>query len=100
MRKGIESLASIVELEFGMDPFAQATYVFVSRRADKIKLLKWDINGFWLYYKKLSRGLFRWVFDDDYMLLEVDPRQLGWLIDGLSVDQPQAHRKVNQRIMF
>jgi len=100
MRRGIESLARIVERDLGYDPFAEATYVFVSRRADKIKMLRWDINGFWLYYKKLSKGTFRWAFRNEEMLLEVDSRQLSWLIDGLAIEQPQAHRPITQRLMF
>ena len=100
MRRGIESLARIVECDLGHDPFAPATYVFVSRRADKIKMLKWDVNGFWLYYKKLSKGTFRWAFRNEEMLLEVDFRQLNWLIDGLSLEQPLAHRPILQRLMI
>jgi len=100
MRRGIESLARIVECELGHDPFAEATYVFVSRRADKIKMLRWDTNGFWLYYKKLSRGTFRWSFRNEEMLLEVDARQLSWLVEGLSIEQPQAHRPVTQRLII
>jgi transposase len=97
MRKGIESLARIVEVEFGLDPFASATYVFVSRTADKLKMLRWDVNGFWLYYKKLARGTFRWSFRSGSLVLEVDCRQLAWLLDGLSTEQPEAHRPIGQR---
>jgi transposase len=100
MRKGIESLARIVERELGYDPFAEATYVFVSRRADKIKMLRWDMNGFWLYYKKLSRGTFRWVFKAESVLFEVNLRQLSWLLDGLALEQPDAHRPVAARLLF
>jgi transposase len=100
MRKGIESLSRIVELEFGLDPFGEATYVFISRTADKLKMLRWDVNGFWLYYKKLARGTFRWSFHSEELILEVDPRQLTWLVDGLSTEQPQAHRPVSERAMF
>lgn len=99
MRRGIESLAHIVECEFGFDPFAEATYVFISRTADKMKMLRWDTDGFWLWYKKLSRGTFRWTFRADALLLEVDPRQLRWLQDGLAIEQPLAHRPVSQRVM-
>lgn len=100
MRKGIESLARVVECEFGLDPFASATYVFISRSADKLKMLRWDVNGFWLYYKKLARGTFRWTFRDGELYLEVDPRQLNWLVDGLATEQPQAHKPVTQHNMF
>lgn len=100
MRKGIESLMRVVECDFGLDPFGKATYVFVSRTADKLKMLKWDVNGFWLYYKKLARGTFRWTFHTDTLVLEVDARQLGWLLDGLATEQPQAHKPVTQRIII
>ena len=100
MRKGIESLARIVEIEFGLDPFASATYVFVSRTADKLKMLRWDVNGFWLFYKKLARGTFRWSFRSEGLVLEVDPRQLTWLVDGLSTEQPHAHKPVSERVFY
>ena len=100
MRKGIESLARMVECTFGLDPFAEATYVFVSRKADKLKMLQWDTSGFWRYYKKLAKGTFRWTFRSDQLTLEVDPRQLNWLVDGLSTEQPQAHSPVIQRTII
>ena len=101
MRRGIEGLARIIELEYKDDPFAESsTWAFINRRADKIKLLRWDENGFWLYYKKLARGTFRWRFRDDECVLSLDPRQLSWLLDGLSHEQPQASKPVTQRVMI
>ncbi|MGE5610779.1 MAG: IS66 family insertion sequence element accessory protein TnpB, partial [Bacillota bacterium] len=31
-----------------------------NRQRDKIKILRWDHNGFWLYYRRLERGKFQW----------------------------------------
>ncbi len=45
-RKNINGLAALVEQSLGRDPFAQAVYVFRNRRADRIKILGWDGNGF------------------------------------------------------
>ncbi|QQX27473.1 IS66 family insertion sequence element accessory protein TnpB [Heyndrickxia sporothermodurans] len=37
--------------------FSSSLFVFVTAR-DKLKILQWDHNGFWLYYRRLERGNF------------------------------------------
>lgn len=100
MRRGIESLAVVVEAVFGYDPFADCAYVFINKAADKMKILKWDTNGFWLMYKKLSTGVFRWQHTGEDTVLQIDRRQLIWLCEGLSIEQPHAHKQVTQRLLF
>jgi len=60
MRKSINGLAAIVERSFKLDPFASAMFVFCNRNRDRLKILEWDGDGFWLYFKRLERGRFRW----------------------------------------
>lgn len=100
MRKSIEGLSALVQTQLKMDPFDNCLYVFCNRSCDKCKILQWSNNGWWLYYRKLSRGVFRWRFYDNKAVLEVSERQFRWLLDGLSMDQPSAHKPVNQRIFL
>jgi hypothetical protein len=51
-------------------------------------------------YRKLSRGVFRWKFYENKPVLEVSERQFRWLLDGLSMEQPSAHKPVKQRIIL
>lgn len=60
MRKQINGLAAIVEGSFKLDPFSGALFVFCNRNRDRVKILEWDGDGFWLYLKRLERGHFRW----------------------------------------
>ena len=60
MRKSINGLAAIVDGSFGLNPFSAAIFVFCNRDRDRIKILEWDGDGFWLYFKRLERGRFRW----------------------------------------
>ena len=56
MRKSIDSLAAIVQQSFALDPFSSALFAFCNKSRDKIKILQWDHNGFWLYYKGWRKG--------------------------------------------
>jgi transposase len=49
LRKSIDGLAALVQQGFGLDPFGDTWFVFCNRERDKLKVLRWDHNGFWLY---------------------------------------------------
>ena len=98
MRKSIDSLAALVKECFNLDPFSQSLFVFCNRGKNKLKILRWDRSGFWLYYRRLERGKFQWpekVAGDKP--IAVDYRELRWLLDGLSLKQSKAHPEVKQR---
>jgi transposase len=96
MRKSIDGLAAIVEHSFRLDPFSSCYFVFCNRDRDKLKILFWENNGFWLYYRRLEKGRFAWprATGESPAPLCVDRRQLGWLLDGLSLEQGKAHQAV------
>lgn len=97
MRKSIDGLAAIVSQVFALDPFSPSLFVFCNRKRDKLKILFWDHNGFWLYYRRLERGRFKWPQGPATETLAISRRQLQWLLDGLSIDQQQAHVRVSVR---
>ena len=97
MRKSIDGLAAVVSAVFDLDPFSNRWFVFCNRRRDKLKILHWDHNGFWLHYRRLERGRFKWPIQSG-AALSITRRQLQWLLDGLSIEQKRAHRPVHARI--
>jgi transposase len=96
LRKSIDGLAALVQEGFGLDPFS-ALFVFCNRRRDKLKILHWDHNGFWLYYRRLERGTFQWP--EKGTPVQIQKRELHWLLDGLSLEQQQAHPVVTARTL-
>lgn len=88
-RKSINGLAALVE-EGGMDPFGPALYAFSNRRRDRIKLLGWGGNGFWLLMKRLEEDRFVWPRRQQ-AVMELTPEQLHWLLDGIDIDAVRRH---------
>ena len=97
LRKSIDGLAVIVQELFQLDPFSQALFVFCNRKKDKLKILFWDHNGFWLYYRRLEKGLFDWPDPGSAQPLPITMRQLNWLLDGLPLNQQNAHPSVKAK---
>lgn len=100
LRKSIDGLAVIVQECFDLDPFSSSLFVFCNRRRDKLKILQWENNGFWLYYRRLEQGTFHWPAENDPTPVNISPRQFRWLLDGLSIHQKQAHREVHARTIL
>jgi len=92
MRKQILGLSNIVSMQLGRDPGDESMYVFVNKGRDKIKLLIWHRNGFWLLYKRLEKQRFHWPdwFESD--VLSFTQEQLDHLLDGFNLNGMRAHR--------
>ena len=58
MRKGFDGLAALVREQLGKDPISGDAFVFVGRKRSLLKVLMWDVSGFWLAAKRLERGTF------------------------------------------
>lgn len=59
-RRGIDGLARECRAVLRSDPFSGTVFVFRNRRATAVKILVYDGQGFWLCYKRLSSGRYRW----------------------------------------
>jgi transposase len=87
MRKSINGLMTLVQQGFSLDPFADALFVFCNRNRDRLKILEWDGDGFWLYFKRLERGHFRWPASDEEATMVLNSDELSCLIDGARLEK-------------
>lgn len=60
MRKSINGLCDIVQFRFQLDPREKMIFVFCNNARNRMKLLVWEDNGFWLHFKRLEKGSFDW----------------------------------------
>ena len=93
MRKSIDGLAAIVQQQYKLDLFSSSAFLFCGRRRDRLKVLLWEADGFILLYKRLEDGKFSWPRSEQEVR-NLTREQYIWLMQGLSVDQPKAIKKV------
>ncbi len=93
MRKAIDGLAALVEQNFKLSPYENSLFLFCGRRRDRIKALYWEGDGFLLLYKRLECGSFQWPNDPEEVKT-ITKQELRWLLEGLSIKQPKAVKKL------
>lgn len=94
MRKSINGMAAIVKGNFNLDPFDDALFVFCNKRRDRIKILEWDGDGFWLYFKRLEKGHFKWPTGDSGATMILSSEELSYLLGSPKVVQKLMRKEV------
>lgn len=89
MRKGINGL-SILSQSIAVDQYDKSIlFVFRGKKADRIKILWWDGQGFCLYYKCLDSGKFVWPKLDEKQSVGITKAQLAMLIEAIDWRNPK-----------
>lgn len=97
MRKSISGLSAIVESSFKLDPFCGALFVFCNRNRNRIKILEWDSDGFWLYFKRLEKGHFRWPASGEEATMRLSGEELAILLGGAKIELKLRRKEVSER---
>ena len=100
MRKSINGLMVLVQSSFSLDPFSDALFVFCNRKRDRIKILEWDADGFWLYFKRLERGHFRWPADGSGTTMSLSGEELAMLIGSAKLEKKLRRNEVSARAVI
>ena len=96
LRKGMNSLAALVRLAYGLDPLEEGTlFLFCGKRRDRIKGLLWEGTGFLLLYMRLEDGAFIWPRSANEAA-ELTEEQYRFLMEGLD-PLPRGIREVRPR---
>ena len=56
MRKQLNGLVDIIQYSFKLDPYSNSLFLFCGRRADRIKAVHYEGDGFCLLYKRYESG--------------------------------------------
>lgn len=99
MQKGIKGLSNLIMIETGFNPISGAAYVFFSRDRKQVKILRWDVDGFVLYQKRLVKGRFKvpQVFDTSKSCIELNWDTFYMIMRGIRFVSISYDKRFNLR---
>jgi len=95
LRKGIDSLAALVRLAYGLDPLEEGTlFLFCGVKKDRLKGLVFEGIGFCLLTIRLTDGRFQWP-NTPNEARDITMEQYHRLMDGFAVESSiRSYKKV------
>ena len=97
LRKSFDTLAELVRQQMHNDLLSGQLFVFRNKRADRLKLLYWDEDGYVIVYKRLEKGSFRFP-QADGASVQIRAADLHMLLDGVDFEsvkrRPRYRRPV------
>jgi transposase len=88
MRKSINGLSVIVQNSFQLEACGHAIFVFCNRNRNRIKILEWEKDGFWLHLKRLEQGHFKWpAVIEDKKTMTLTQEELAYLLGSPGLEQ-------------
>jgi transposase len=97
LRKSFDTLAEVVRQQFQLDPLSGQLFVFANKRADRIKLLYWDEDGFVILYKRLEAGTFHRP-QADAPRVTLRAADLQMLLDGVDLGSVKRSRRYRRPV--
>jgi transposase len=90
----IDGLVILIADQLELKPTSGQLFLFRNRKANKIKMLWWDRNGFCLLYKRLERG--KLIFPPiNEAIMELTRDQMSWLLSGLNILEHKPFPEIN-----
>ena len=94
MRKSINGLCGIVQSNFELDPFEASCFVFCNRQRNRLKILQWEENGFWIHFNRLENGHFKWPTTEESETLSLSIEELNLLLKSPAMEQKLKRKQL------
>lgn len=92
LRRSFNGLSALVDGTFGKHAASGDLFIFMNRRANQVRILFWDRDGYVIMMKRLEEGTFRRVkTHNGSELVEIDAGELAMLLEG--IDAPKITRR-------
>lgn len=84
MRKSFHTLAELVSNAMKCNVLSGDIYVFLSKRRNAVKLLRFEGDGFAIFYKRLEKGTFEMPkYDGSVNTMLISDNELLFILKGV-----------------
>ncbi len=92
-RKQMDGLIALCERDLSEKPRSGVLFIFINRSKTMIRCLRYEVNGYWLATKRLSRGRYRYWPHADAPVCPVQAERLSRLLrNDLSCQEDNKDR--------
>ena len=93
MRKSFDSLSGLIGKDLSKEP-REDVFIFINKRRDRMKILRWNGSGYVLYYKRLEEGTYELpAYDQPDIYLRLSYAELVMIVDGISILNTKKRRR-------
>src|ERR1051326_6233558 len=97
MRKSFHGLAAIVKYAMQCDVLNGDIYIFISRSRNSIKLLRFEADGFAIFYKRLEKGTFEMpAYDPQSGSMLITDNELLFILKGVALKKIKYRPRYSQ----
>jgi len=99
LRRGYDGLASLVQEAMGGDPLSGSLFLFLNKRANRIKLFYWDRDGYAIWMKRLQSGSFELPTrrSEDSPSVKLTSSELSLILEGIELASVRRRRRFTLR---
>ena len=100
MRKGIDSLAGIVNNELEKNPLTGDLFIFINKRKRQIKMLHWQGDGFAVFYKRLEKGTYEFAHNnEDQNNMCIEAQTLQFILEGIKLSSIKKRKRYTHNVV-
>ena len=86
MRKSISGLVAVITQKYGLQPDTESLFLFCGKKADRMKAVLWEEDGFLLLYKVLTGYKYHWPRTVSEVR-QLTRTQYARLLEGLEIEK-------------
>src|SRR5215210_7271858 len=101
MRKSFQGLAALVKYHMKCDVLNGDIYVFLSKRRNSIKLLRFEGDGFAIFYKHLEKGTFEMpAYQSQTNTMLITDNELLFILKGVALKKIKYRSRYTQNAAY